>query len=55
MYNIAILRNIYSPDIHWDMRVDFYNDFFGNPVDFEFVGDAQEQISEWEKTRVVLA
>ena len=55
MYNIAILRSIYRPDIHLDMSVSFYNDFFGNPVDFEFVRDAQEQVAKWEKARVVLA
>lgn len=55
MYSIAILRNVYKPDLQCESQPSFYTDFHGDIVEFETAEDAKSKIREWKSDRVVLS
>lgn len=54
MYTIAVLRNVYQPDIQGESQPQFYTDNHGLIVEFETIEEAQALVAEWKSGVIVI-
>lgn len=55
MFAIAILKNVYTPDIQGESQPRFYSDDHGEIIYFDTTAEAKAQIAEWQNDRIVLS